>query len=262
MLWNNLVHLFPDGGAAHACTRPSRFLTEDLCHLRPRGVSMPRTFRAAARLPRLVTPSWRMATTTGARLAAWVRALAMAACTPAALPLPARRKAAAPFGLQHRAARLGGLQRFAGPFGDGLALMLGDQSHNPDCQFVGVGHVGRHETHSAIAQGEQEGGVARQSVKFGNHQSRAGQARELQRVGQCRTVIGLAAFHLGERGYHLALYLFGIAADGCGLGLEAQAGVALLCGGDSVIGDRFCQLSRHGLDQARLPGMREPAGVG
>jgi hypothetical protein len=53
---------------------------------------------------------------------------------------------------------------------NGVALMFGDDSHDPDRHAVGIGHVSRHEINAGIAEVEQESRIARKSIDLRNQQ--------------------------------------------------------------------------------------------
>jgi len=62
-------------------------------------------------------------------------------------------------------------QRFLRPPGDRASLLLGDERHDADGEVVGLRHVGGDEAHAAVAEGEQQGGVAGKLVEPGDDMS-------------------------------------------------------------------------------------------
>ena len=135
------------------------------------------------------------------------------------------------------APRLRGRQRLLRAPGDGAALLLGDERHDADGEVVGLWHVGGEEADAAVPQGQEEGGVAGEAVQLGDHQRRAGDLGQVQRLRQFRPIGLAAALDLREaaeqgRGPRLDQLL-----DGVTLGFEAQAAAALAGGGDALVGD-------------------------
>jgi hypothetical protein len=115
----------------------------------------------------------------------------------AALPRPAERGGAVRVA-EARAAGLCGRQRLAGAARDGVAFGLGHQRHDADGQRVGVGHVGGNEVYTRIAQREQEGGIAGETVELGDDQRGPGQPREVEGFREFGAVGAAAALDLGE----------------------------------------------------------------
>ena len=116
-----------------------------------------------------------------------------------ALPCPPERRSAIRVAQLHPT-RLGGRQRLPGAPGDGLPLLLCDEGHDADCQVVGLGHVDREEADAAVAQGEQEGGIAGEAVELGDDRGGTGEPGEVEGLVKLGPVVALAAFDLGEAG--------------------------------------------------------------
>lgn len=136
---------------------------------------------------------------------------------------------------QPRALRFLGGQRRLGALGDEFALMLSEHSKDADGKRIGVGHVAADKVHARVAQGKDEARIAGQAVELGNEQRRARGLRQGYGRLELGPLVFLARFHFdklpeevggrGERAY------------GCPLGVEAEAGLALLLGGDAQVGD-------------------------
>ncbi len=162
--------------------RWSRSLAFDACHRPPRRVRMPRAFSSAATWRRLSEPVALIVSTIGASSRAKASALSVTALRRGAVPFPALLSAAAPFGLPRlRPARLRGLQSLPGAPSDGLALLLGDECHDPAGEVVRLRHVGREEPDAAVAQREQERRVARELVELGGSARRCWRRRQRRR---------------------------------------------------------------------------------
>ncbi len=82
------------------------------------------------------------------------------------------------------AAPLGDRQRLPRTPRDRLALLLRHQRHDADGEVVRLRQIDRGEPNAAVAQREEEGGVARELVELGHHQRRvqAGAAATFLRV--------------------------------------------------------------------------------
>ena len=167
----------------------------------PRRVSMPRSLSSAAIARRLVAPAARMSASTGARSCACRSALAAMAALSArtALSSPPQRRRAVRVAEPHAAAP-GHRQRLLGALRDRLALLLRHQRHDADGEVVRLRQVHRGEAHAAVAQRQQERGVARQPVELGDDQRRSGDLGEVQRLGELRPIWTAPAFDLGEAG--------------------------------------------------------------
>lgn len=135
---------------------------------------------------------------------------------------------------QRCAARLLGLQRVFGALGDGLTLVLGDDGKQAHGQGIRVGHVAADEVHARVAQGEDEAGIAREAVELGDEQGAARAPGFGDGGQQLRALVLLPALHF----HKLRDELRGVGHEGAhgrALRFQAQAGLALLLGGDSII---------------------------
>ena len=73
------------------------------------------------------------------------------------------------------AARTGHGEGLLGASRDRLALGLGDEGHDAHGQIIGLRQIDGYEPHAAVAQGQEEGGIAGQAVQLRDDQSRARQ---------------------------------------------------------------------------------------
>lgn len=64
------------------------------------------------------------------------------------------------------AAGLGDRERLPGAPGDRLALLLGHECHDPHREIIGFRHVAGEQAHATVPECQQEGGIARESVKL------------------------------------------------------------------------------------------------
>jgi len=87
---------------------------------------------------------------------------------------------------QFHAARFGCRERLLRAPRDGFALLLGYQRHDANGQIIGLGHVARQKPHAASLECQQEGGVAAETLQFGDDKRRAGELGEVERLLQYR----------------------------------------------------------------------------
>ena len=112
-------------------------------------------------------------------------------------------------------------------------------------------HVRGEELDAGLLQAEQEVGAACQAIELGDQQHGAAEPALGERQTELRPVAAPAALDLLEGCSDQAAAAGGMAGDGRSLGVEAEAGVALLVGGDAVVGDEArAGRDGHGRDSA------------
>lgn len=138
------------------------------------------------------------------------------------------------------AAQLGALrflggQRVLRPFRNGLTLVLGENGKNAHGKGVRIRHVAADEIHPRIAELEDKSRVPRQPVELGNKQRRPRRPSRRDSCQQLRPLVSLARFHFDKLPHQVRR--LGEGRHRRPLGFEAEAGLALLLGGDSQVGD-------------------------
>ena len=213
----------PPHAASRTPSRSRRFITVETCQRPPRRVSMPRVLSSHAIALRLVMPPdanvldhRREVLRMPVRVARDGRPEGRTA-----LAGPPERRRSIGVAEAHTAAP-GHRQRLLGAPGDRLALLLRHQGHDPDGEVVRLWQIDRREPHAAVAQRQQEGGVARQPVELGDHQRRPGDLRQMQRLAELRPVGIAAALHLGEASEERAVLLRDEALDRLPLRLHPE----------------------------------------
>lgn len=126
---------------------------------------------------------------------------------------------------------------------DQLALVLGQHGEDADGERVGVGHVHGQEVHVAVAQAEDEPGVAAEAVELGDQQPGPLPLGPGDGRLQLGPVVALAALHLDVLGQERVAGLEETPHHPA-LRLQAQPALALLLCGDPVVGHvlhlRYC----------------------
>ena len=138
---------------------------------------------------------------------------------------------------QPHTARLGDSQRLFRAPRDRLAFGLRHQRHDADGQIIGLGQIDGEEPHAAVAQGQQEGRIAREPVELGDDQDGAGDTGQVQRLGEFRPIRVAPAFHLCKPGDHLGAARGSKCIDALALRFEAEPTGALTGGRDPLVGD-------------------------
>ena len=210
----------------------------DACHCPPRLVRMPWLFSSAAMARRVVWPSARMASTTGAR--SWAKASALARRRLgglAALPCTAERFGAVGVA-EPDAAGLGGRQRLPGAAGDRFALRSATSAMMPTVRSLAWGmSQARNETPlSRASAGRRRCGESRSSLAITSVApvSRA-RCRALSSSGRSlrpplsTSVKRASTWALPRR----------VGVDRPPLRRETQPRATLPCGRDPLVGDEF-----------------------
>ncbi len=96
--------------------------------------------------------------------------------------------------------------------------------------------IDRNKLHPAFHEACDEGNIARQAVKLGNHQHGPAAAAQIERGGKLGAIVLSAAFHLRKLCRQLALAMEE-ARDGRALRVETKAASPLAGSGDAIIGD-------------------------
>ena len=115
--------------------------------------------------------------------------------------------------------------------------MLGDSGQDVDGEPVRVRVVDGDELNPAFHQVRDEREVAAEPVHLRDDQDGLQLLRQLDCLGQLRTVIALAGLDLGELRLERPGASVQIVGDGISLRVEAESRPALLLGGDAVVGD-------------------------
>ena len=100
-----------------------------------------------------------------------------------------------------------------------------------------VGKVDGFELHAAVPERQQEGGVPRQPVELGDHQRRAGDLGEMQRLAELRPVRVPPALHLGKAGDEVGIALNGEPLDRLPLRRDPEPARALARRRDPLVAD-------------------------
>lgn len=82
-----------------------------------------------------------------------------------------------------------GGQCFNRPAGDHFPLGLCDDSKNSDGQVIGIWNISSEKPSAAVPQSQQEGGVARKTIKLGDDQGRVSELGSGQRLSEHRAII-------------------------------------------------------------------------
>ena len=119
---------------------------------------------------------------------------------------------------------------------------LRHQRHDADGQVVRLRHVAGDEADTRVAERQQEGGVAAETIELGDDERCAGDPRQLQRLLQFGPVVPAAALHLGEAGEDGGAARLGIVLDRPALRREAEPGAALPRRRDPLVGDELSEI--------------------
>src|SRR5262249_26788277 len=140
------------------------------------------------------------------------------------------------------AAAFGGLQRRLGALAGCCPLVLGDGGGGVDGEPVGVRVVGGDKLDVAVHKGGDEGEIAGEAVEFGDDELGPMLAAGGQRLLEFGTIRAFAGLDLGMLGGELPGTAIEVGRDGLALGVEAEAGLALLIGRHPVVGDKLAEM--------------------